>query len=113
MFDTVPTYFTACVLVDHGMAVNCAADINHSLFASIKRLDKAAIDDHLLGEAVIDTFFLVHIELFLLEWLDTVIEALGTCVEKESRRGLKIDEPSVGTSFHIINFFKLSIIIIN
>ena len=67
MFDTVSTNCTACVLVDHFVAVNCAADINHSLFASIKRLDKAAIDDHLLGEAVVDAFFLVHIELFLLE----------------------------------------------
>ena len=57
-----------------------------SLFGSrVNRLHKLAIDDHLLSEAAVDALFLVHVELFRIERLDAVIEALCARVEKEAR----------------------------
>ena len=74
----------------------CVVDSSSSLFgSSFKGLDKLAVDDHLFGEAAVDALFLVHVQLFRLEGLDAVVETLGTRVEKEARRRLKVHELSI------------------
>ena len=70
------------------------------LLTLLERLNKRAVNDHLLGEAGVYAFFLVHVELFGVETLDAVVEALGRGVEEEACAGLEVDELLIGSGVH-------------
>ena len=56
-----------------------------------KILDEGAIDDHLLGETLIDAVALRRVQLLAVEILDAVVEALARRVEEVLGAGLEVD----------------------
>ena len=72
-----------------------------SLFlALLQTLHERAVDNHLFGEARVDAFFLVHVQLFLVEGFHAVVETLGGGVEEKAGTGLEVDKFLVSRRVH-------------
>lgn len=77
------------------------------LLPLLELLSEGAVHDHLLREARVDTLFLVHVELLVVEGLDTMIKALCASVKEEARGGLEVDEALVCGGVHSVCFIFL------
>ena len=76
--------------------------VSSLLLPLLELLRQGAVHDHLFREARVDALLLVHVELFALEALHTVVEALRAGVEEKARGGLEVNEALVCGGVHSI-----------